>query len=101
MRMRYFRIVTAAVLLLAASDCSEVLAQKERSQSPKQQAKEQSRLRKEREDKIDKEIKAREDYHDSIQDKATRKRMKRNERKSRRIARGKSAPFYHRWFGRN
>jgi hypothetical protein len=99
--MRHFRLAAVFLLLLLTLGFSEATAQKERSQSPKQQAKEQSRLKKEREDKIDKEIKAREDYHDSIQDKATRKRMKRNERKSRRLARGKSAPFYHRWFGRN
>lgn len=91
-------IVLTALLSIVIS---EAPAQKERSPSPRQQAKEQAKLQKEREVKIDKEIKAREEYHDAIQDKATRKRMKQNERKSRRISRGKSAPFYHRWFRRN
>lgn len=73
-------------------------AQKEKSQSPKAQAKEQARLRQEREEKIDKEIKAKEDKHKTIQDKPTQKRMKRTAKKSKRLAKGRQMPFYKRWF---
>ncbi len=37
-------------------------------------------------------------HHLEIQDKATRKRMKRNERNRRRANKGRSLPFWKRWF---
>lgn len=37
-------------------------------------------------------------HHLDIQDKATRKRMKRNERNRRRAIKGRTLPFWKRWF---
>jgi hypothetical protein len=37
-------------------------------------------------------------HHLDIQDKATRKRMKRNERNRRRANKGRTLPFWKRWF---
>ncbi len=37
-------------------------------------------------------------HHLEIQDKATRKRMKRNERNRRRANKGRTLPFWKRWF---
>jgi len=40
----------------------------------------------------------RKDHHLEVQDKATRKRMKKNLRKARRHSWGKDVPWYKRWF---
>ncbi len=37
-------------------------------------------------------------HHLEVQDKATRKRMKKNLRKARRLSWGKDVPWYKRWF---
>jgi hypothetical protein len=36
--------------------------------------------------------------HEKIQDKKTRKRMKRSAKKQKKLSSGKTAPFYKRWF---
>ncbi len=93
------RLSILAIITVFLTLCSENLsAQKEKSQSPKAQAKEQAQLRKEREDKIDKEMEGKEDMHRSIQDKKTQKRMKKTSRKSKKLAKGRPMPFYKRWF---
>lgn len=94
--MRVITIFFITVILTLVS--GELSAQKEKSQSPKAQAKEQAELRKAREEKIDKELQAKEDKHRTIQDKATRKRMKQTSKKSKRLAKGRQVPFYKRWF---
>jgi|688.fasta_scaffold553960_2 hypothetical protein len=93
---RFVTLLIITVFLTISG--GNLYAQKEKSQSPKAQAKEQARLRKEREDKIDKEIKAKEDQHKTIQDKPTQKRMKRTAKKSKKLAKGRQMPFYKRWF---
>jgi hypothetical protein len=47
------------------------------------------------------EYQSRKDHHLDVQDKATRKRMKKNLRKARRLSWGKNVPWYKRWFRRN
>ena len=47
------------------------------------------------------EYNSRKDHHLEVQDKATRKRMKKNLRKARRLSWGKNVPWYKRWFRRN
>jgi hypothetical protein len=42
----------------------------------------------------------RKNHHMDSQDKATRKRMKKNLRKARRLSWGKNVPWYKRWFSR-
>lgn len=44
------------------------------------------------------EYKGRKDHHKKIQDKATRKRMKKNLRKAEKHSWGKDVPWYKRWF---
>lgn len=46
------------------------------------------------------EYQNRRDHHMESQDKATRKRMKKNLRKARRQSWGKNVPWYKRWFRR-
>jgi hypothetical protein len=46
------------------------------------------------------EYQSRKDHHLESQDKATRKRMKKNLRKARRQSWGKNVPWYKRWFRR-
>jgi hypothetical protein len=47
------------------------------------------------------EYNSRKDHHLEVQDKATRKRMKKNLRKARRLSWGKNIPWYKRWFRRS
>jgi hypothetical protein len=47
------------------------------------------------------EYQKRKDHHLEVQDKATRKRMKKNLRKARRHSWGKDVPWYKRWFRRH
>jgi len=44
------------------------------------------------------EYKSRKDHHLEVQDKATRKRMKKTLKKAERQSWGKQAPWYKRWF---
>jgi hypothetical protein len=46
------------------------------------------------------EYQLRKNHHMDSQDKATRKRMKKNLRKARRLSWGKNVPWYKRWFSR-
>ena len=46
------------------------------------------------------EYQVRRDHHLEVQDKATRKRMKKTLRKARRHSWGKNVPWYKRWFRR-
>lgn len=98
MHIRFFHILILASALLVAD--SALAQRKDKSQTPKEAAKDQAQLRKEREDKINAELTAKEKGHVSIQDKATRKRMKANRKRSKRIEKGKTVPFYKRWFMR-
>jgi len=95
MKNRNFPILFTLLLSITATT---VVAQKDKGQSPKEAAKEQSRLQSDREKKIDQEIKAKEKGHRDSQDKQTRKRMKRNLKKSKRMNSGKPQPFYKAWF---
>ena len=47
------------------------------------------------------EYDSRMEHHLKSQDKATRKRMKKNLRKARRMSWGKNVPWYKRWFRRH
>lgn len=77
----------------------DTIAQRDRGQNPKKQAKEQHDLRQAREKKIDGEMNARAKKHLDIQDRKTRKRMKRNRRRSERhMKRGNSQSFFQRLF---
>lgn len=74
-------------------------AQRDKSQNPKKQMKEQHEAKQARVDKFNSEMKAREEHHVAIQDKKTRKRMKKTRKKSERMARrGTSEPFFRRLF---
>jgi bacterioferritin (cytochrome b1) len=53
---------------------------------------------KQREREQDEQLKAREEHHKKIQDKATRKRMKKNLKKAEKQSWGKNIPWYKRWF---
>lgn len=63
--------------------------------------KQEKRLEKKKEEREKGNEKAKQeglDRHESIQDKETRKRMKKNKKKANRYNGGKKEPFYKRWF---
>lgn len=69
-----------------------------KQQTAEEQIKEQQKAKEAREKKIQDEMDAKQDHHRTIQTKKTRRRMKRNKRKSERMRMGKGEPFYRRWF---
>lgn len=63
--------------------------------------KQEKRLEKKKEERAEGNEKVKQegiDRHESIQDKKTRKRMKKNKKKANRYNDGKKEPFYKRWF---
>jgi Ni/Co efflux regulator RcnB len=95
MKRNIFYYLFTILLMVSANS---VYAQKDKGQTPKQAAKEQGKLKSDREKKIEAEIKAKKKGHVDSQDKQTRKRMKRNLKKTERLKTGKTQPFYKRWF---
>ena len=69
-----------------------------KSKTAEESIREQEKAKAEREKKIAAEQQAKEDHHRDIQTKKTRRRMKKNRKKSERLASGRSVPFYKRWF---
>ncbi len=97
----------ARTLLFAALCIScAVQVQAQRKRDKKQEAAQQTPESAAQKDKEDRERKLGEyqntkKKHQSSQDDATRKRMKKNLKKAERHSWGKSAPWYKRWFRRN
>lgn len=63
--------------------------------------KQEKRLEKKKEERAEDNEKAKNEgikRHESIQDKDTKKRMKKNKKKANRYNNGKKEPFYKRWF---
>jgi hypothetical protein len=85
-------------LSILATDSAIAQRKKDKGQSPRQAAKEQAQLKKERKQKVDKEMEDKKKSHHDIQDKATKRRMKRSLRKSQKLNRNRPEPFYKRWF---
>lgn len=94
--VRFFRLVLTALLILCAfssdaqpkSDAQKVTPQTARKKEAEALEKKQG------------EYQSRKDHHLEAQDKATRKRMKKNLRKARKQSWGKNVPWYRRWFRR-
>jgi hypothetical protein len=96
-------ILGVLVVMLFLMSHSSVWAQRKRDK--KQEAAQQTPESAANKDKADKERKVGEyqntkKHHQSIQDEATRKRMKKNLKKAERHSWGKGAPWYKRWFKR-
>jgi hypothetical protein len=91
-RLLLFTVMQIAVLGAYAQKKSD--AQKVTPQTARQ--KEADAL-----EKKQNEYNSRKDHHLEVQDKATRKRMKKNLRKARRLSWGKNIPWYKRWFRRS
>jgi hypothetical protein len=92
----FFRLFLSVCIMLASqgafsqgkSDGQKVTPQTARKKEAEALEKKQS------------EYQSRRDHHMESQDKATRKRMKKNLRKARRQSWGKNVPWYKRWFRR-
>ena len=98
-RKRSHWIVKISLIFMALMMPFAMQAQRDKSQNPKKQMKEQQEAKQARVDKFNSEMKAREEHHVAIQDKKTRKRMKKTRKKSERMARrGTSEPFFRRVF---
>jgi Flp pilus assembly protein TadB len=92
-RKNAFRLITSILLLLVS-----VAAYSQEGESIKKQKK---RLEKKKEERAQGNENARQegiDRHMDIQDKETRKRMKKNKKKANRINSGKKEPFFKKWF---
>ena len=97
--MRAKRIIRLFVLSLVICSASPLAAQ---PKSDAQKVTPQTARKKEAEalEKKQTEYQSRRDHHMESQDKATRKRMKKNLRKARKQSWGKNVPWYKRWFRR-
>lgn len=97
--MRAQRIIRLVVLSLVICSASPLAAQ---PKSDAQKVTPQTARKKEAEalEKKQTEYQSRRDHHMESQDKATRKRMKKNLRKTRKQSWGKNVPWYKRWFRR-
>jgi len=97
--MRAQRIIRLVVLSLVICSASPLAAQ---PKSDAQKVTPQTARKKEAEalEKKQTEYQSRRDHHMESQDKATRKRMKKNLRKARKQSWGKNVPWYKRWFRR-
>lgn len=97
--MRAKRIIRLAVLSLVICLASPLAAQ---PKTDAQKVTPQTARKKEAEalEKKQTEYQSRRDHHMESQDKATRKRMKKNLRKARKQSWGKNVPWYKRWFRR-
>jgi pyruvate/2-oxoacid:ferredoxin oxidoreductase alpha subunit len=96
MKLRMPFVVFFVSLLLSMTGAAELYAQK--AQSVKKQQKE---FFKKEEERKKAEAKAQEEglkHHMEMQDKATKKRMKKSRKRSERIAANKREPFWKRWF---
>ncbi len=95
--MRHLALLCFCSILLISADC---LGQ--RKEDAPQKVTPSSARKKEAEALNQKqtEYQQRKNHHMESQDKATRKRMKKNLRKARRLSWGKDVPWYRRWFRR-
>jgi hypothetical protein len=94
--VRIFRLVITTLLIqlaIAGSAQPKTDAQKVTPQTARKKDAEAL-------EKKQNEYQSRKDHHLESQDKATRKRMKKNLRKARRQSWGKNVPWYKRWFRR-
>jgi hypothetical protein len=93
---QYLRLAVTAVFLYSSA---VTVAQ---PKSDPQKVTPQTARKKEAEalEKKQGEYQSRRDHHMESQDKATRKRMKKNLRKARKQSWGKNVPWYKRWFRR-
>jgi hypothetical protein len=99
--IRSKHILGLSVVMLILVSSSPARAQRKRDK--KQEAAQQTPASAANKEQADKERKVGEyqntkKHHQSIQDEATRKRMKKNLKKAERHSWGKGAPWYKRWF---
>lgn len=87
---------TAIVFFTLSSQA--VSAQRVKRTKTDKQRKEQIDKEGENRARMEEDLSKKQQHHYDIQDKATRKRMKANQKRQQRINSGKQAPFYKRWF---
>ncbi len=94
------RLKLLIVLMLAFLSAMPSVAQSGGGNQPSKQITPKDAIdkQKQREKEQDDQLKAREEHHKKIQDKATRKRMKKNLKKAEKQSWGKNVPWYKRWF---
>jgi Ni/Co efflux regulator RcnB len=93
--MRFVKQILLIALIvipcsLAAQDGKKVRTKKARKEAVKKQS--------EHKDQLVSDYSKRADHHEKIQDKSTRKRMKKNQKRVKRRYKGTEIPFYKRWF---
>lgn len=95
--MKFKKILFISLTVIACNLLSNNIYAQEGESIKKQE----KRLEKKKEERDKGNEKAKQegiDRHESIQDKETRKRMKKNKKKANRYNSGKKEPFYKRWF---
>jgi len=93
--MRYLFLLMLCILTLAPLDSS---AQRDRQQDPKKTQQDTVEKQAARRAKVKKDLEDNRDRHTSIQDRKTKRRMKKTRKKSQHLAQNKPQPFYKRWF---
>lgn len=92
---KVFSIIVLLSLILAPFNAD---AQRVKRTKTKKQKQEQIDKSGENRAKLESELSEKQEHHIAIQDKSTRKRMKANQKRQRRMSKGKAEPFYRRWF---
>jgi hypothetical protein len=72
-----------------------------KQKSAKKQAKEQVDAQSSNKAELNQKLNKAQTHHLDIQDKKTRKRMRKNARMRKKAQKGRSIPFYKRWFHRD
>ncbi|MBL0314810.1 MAG: hypothetical protein IPP69_03180 [Flavobacteriales bacterium] len=93
--MRYLRPLLLIIVLVFASENIHAQRKREKNKvTPESGAQKEAKAMEQKQS----EYNSRKDHHMESQDKATRKRMKKNLKKAQRHSWGKDVPWYKRWF---
>lgn len=92
------KILSILILLLLVAAPFSADAQRVKRTKTEKQKQAQVEKKGDNRAQLEGELAQKQEHHLAIQDKQTRKRMKANQKKQRRISQGKSEPFYRRWF---
>ena len=96
--MKVARIIQLLIISLLMTIANDAVAQRKPDSGNKVTPESARKKDAEALEQQQSEYQKRKDHHFEVQDKATRKRMKKNLRKARRLSWGKDVPWYKRWF---
>jgi len=98
LRIKLLLGLLMAIFLWTIPQEASAQRRKDKGTTASEAMKDQKSAKEARVKEFDNKMAERRKRHVKVQDKKTRKRMKKNRKRAERIAQGKSAPFYKRWF---